>query len=288
MRCPADQFTCLNGQCIGKHKKCDQNMDCTDNSDEIGCCECRRRVAAASCRFFSVFSYSCRCSSSVVSDPTEEPPPQPNNTIGFIVGVVLALFVVGAVYFVCQRVLCPQMKDDGETVTNDFVVHGPSSVPLGYVPHPSSLPGGWGVAMSSSHATDRTNGTLTLGFLSAGMSRGKSVIGSLSIMGGSSGPPYDRAHVTGASSSSSSSTKGTYFPPVSRSSPRRPCGHMTREVDRFLCQTINKRLISPQILNPPPSPATVRSQYTIEFGYSSNSPSTHRSYRWVDPVLTPY
>lgn len=50
--------------------------------------------------------------------------------------------------------------------------------------------------------------------LSTGMSRGKSVIGSLSIMGGSSGPPYDRAHVTGASSSSSSSTKGTYFPPV--------------------------------------------------------------------------
>ncbi|GLD71107.1 low-density lipoprotein receptor-related protein 6-like protein [Lates japonicus] len=148
-------------------------MDCTDNSDEIGCY------------------------------PTEEPPPPSNTTIGSIVGVVMALFVVGAVYFVCQRVLCPQMKDDGETVTNDFVVHGPSSVPLGYVPHPSSL--------SSSLP---------------GMSRGKSVIGSLSIMGGSSGPPYDRAHVTGASSSSSSSTKGTYFPPI---------------------------------LNPPPSPATVRS-----------------------------
>lgn len=81
-----------------------------------------------------------------LSDPTEEPPPPSNNTIGSIVGVVMALFVVGAVYFACQRVLCPQMKDDGETVTNDFVVHGPSSVPLGYVPHPaslsSSLPGG--------------------------------------------------------------------------------------------------------------------------------------------------
>lgn len=81
----------------------------------------------------------------MVSVPTEEPPPPPNTTIGSIVGVVMALFVVGAVYFVCQRVLCPQMKDDGETVTNDFVVHGPS-VPLGYVPHPSSLssslPGG--------------------------------------------------------------------------------------------------------------------------------------------------
>ncbi|KAM3859173.1 low-density lipoprotein receptor-related protein 6 isoform 5-T5 [Diretmus argenteus] len=194
VRCPPDQFSCSNGQCIGKHKKCDHNMDCTDNSDEIGCY------------------------------PTEEPSPQPSNTIGSIVGVVMALFVVGAVYFVCQRVLCPQMKDDGETVTNDFVVHGPSSVPLGYVPHPSSL-----------------SGSLP------GMSRGKSVIGSLSIMGGSSGPPYDRAHVTGASSSSSSSTKGTYFPPI---------------------------------LNPPPSPATVRSQYTMEFGYSSNSPSTHRSYSY--------
>ncbi|XP_016405833.1 low-density lipoprotein receptor-related protein 6 [Sinocyclocheilus rhinocerous] len=192
--CPMDQFTCANGQCIGRHKKCDHNTDCTDNSDEIGC-------------------YA-----------TEEPSFPPTNTIGSIVGVVMLLFVVGAVYFVCQRVLCPQMKDDGETMTNDFVVHGPPPVPLGYVPHPGSL-----------------SGSLP------GMSRGKSVIGSLSIMGGSSGPSYDRAHVTGASSSSSSSTKGPYFPPI---------------------------------LNPPPSPATVRSQYTMEFGYSSNSPSTHRSYSY--------
>uniref|UniRef100_A0A8C1RI00 Low density lipoprotein receptor-related protein 6 n=1 Tax=Cyprinus carpio TaxID=7962 RepID=A0A8C1RI00_CYPCA len=191
--CPMDQFTCANGQCIGRHKKCDHNTDCTDNSDEIGC-------------------YA-----------TEEPSFPPTNTIGSIVGVVMVLFVVGAVYFVCQRVLCPQMKDDAETMTNDFVVHGPAPVPLGYVPHPGSLTGSL-----------------------PGMSRGKSVIGSLSIMGGSSGPPYDRTHVTGASSSSSSSSKGTYFPPI---------------------------------LNPPPSPATVRSQYTMEFGYSSNSPSTHRSYR---------
>uniref|UniRef100_A0A8C1Q065 Low density lipoprotein receptor-related protein 6 n=1 Tax=Cyprinus carpio TaxID=7962 RepID=A0A8C1Q065_CYPCA len=197
--CPMDQFTCANGQCIGRHKKCDHNTDCTDNSDEIGC---------------SLVSSS---------DATEEPSFPPTNTIGSIVGVVMVLFVVGAVYFVCQRVLCPQMKDDAETMTNDFVVHGPAPVPLGYVPHPGSLTGSL-----------------------PGMSRGKSVIGSLSIMGGSSGPPYDRTHVTGASSSSSSSSKGTYFPPI---------------------------------LNPPPSPATVRSQYTMEFGYSSNSPSTHRSYR---------
>lgn len=42
-------------------------------------------------------------------------------------------------------------------------------------------------------------------------------------------------------------------------------------------------VIGLQILNPPPSPATVRSQYTLECGYSSNSPSTHRSYRLVCP-----
>ncbi|KAM9292675.1 low-density lipoprotein receptor-related protein 6 isoform 5-T5 [Morus bassanus] len=194
MLCLTDQFRCASGQCIGKSKKCDHNLDCSDSSDEQGC-------------------YT-----------TEEPAPQPNNTIGSIIGVILTVFVVGAMYFICQRVLCPRMKGDGETMTNDYVVHGPASVPLGYVPHPSSL-----------------SGSLP------GMSRGKSVISSLSIMGGSSGPPYDRAHVTGASSSSSSSTKGTYFPPI---------------------------------LNPPPSPATERSHYTMEFGYSSNSPSTHRSYSY--------
>ncbi|XP_023673593.2 low-density lipoprotein receptor-related protein 6-like isoform X1 [Paramormyrops kingsleyae] len=204
--CPVDQFSCANGQCVGKHKRCDHNMDCTDNSDELGCY------------------------------PTEEPPPPPTSAVGSIVGVVLALFVVGAIYFVCQRVFCPHAKDDGEA--SDFVVHGPSSMPLGYVPHPNSL-------------------SRSL----PGMSRGKSVMGSLSIMAGSSGPPYDRAHVTGASSSSSSSTKGSYFPPV---------------------------------LNPPPSPATERSHYTMEFGYSSNSPSTHRSYsyrpytyRHIAPPTTP-
>lgn len=74
-------------------------------------------------------------------DTTEEPAPQPNNTIGSIIGVILTVFVVGAMYFICQRVLCPRMKGDGETMTNDYVVHGPASVPLGYVPHPSSLSG---------------------------------------------------------------------------------------------------------------------------------------------------
>lgn len=50
----------------------------------------------------------------------------------------------------------------------------------------------------------------------AGISCGKSMMSSVSLMGGRGGAPlYDRNHVTGASSSSSSSTKATLYPPVS-------------------------------------------------------------------------
>ncbi|XP_031696207.1 low-density lipoprotein receptor-related protein 5-like [Anarrhichthys ocellatus] len=79
------------------------------------------------------------------------------------------------------------------------------------------------------------------------------MMSSVSLMGSSSSgaPLYDRNHVTGASSSSSSSTKGAFYP---------------------------------QILNPPPSPATDRSLYNTEIFYSSNSPSTTRSYRPYHPV----
>uniref|UniRef100_A0A8B9R415 Low density lipoprotein receptor-related protein 5 n=1 Tax=Astyanax mexicanus TaxID=7994 RepID=A0A8B9R415_ASTMX len=90
---------------------------------------------------------------------------------------------------------------------------------------------------------------------------GKSMMSSMSLMGSSSSgaPLYDRNHVTGASSSSSSSTKANFYP---------------------------------QILNPPPSPATDRSLYNTEIFYSSNSPSTTRSYRpyvmrGVAPPTTP-
>ncbi|KAH0616373.1 hypothetical protein JD844_027417 [Phrynosoma platyrhinos] len=251
--CLTDQFRCSSGQCIGKNKKCDQNLDCSDNSDEQGC-------------------YA-----------TEEPVPQATSTIGSVVGVILTLFIITAMYFICQRVLCPRMKGEGETMTNDYVVHGPASVPLGYVPHPNSL-----------------SGSLP------GMTRGKSVISSLSIMGGSSGPPYDRAHVTGASSSSSSSTKGTYFPPGSLeiliqtcpmhyrpysyrhfAPPTTPCSTDVCDSDyapsRRVVTTVGKGYTSDLNYDsePVPPPPTPRSQYlSAEENYESCPPSpyTERSY----------
>jgi hypothetical protein len=49
-----------------------------------------------------------------------------------------------------------------------------------------------------------------------GISCSKSMMSSVSLVGGRGGVPlYDRNHVTGASSSSSSSTKATLYPPVS-------------------------------------------------------------------------
>lgn len=56
------------------------------------------------------------------------------------------------------------------------------------------------------------------------------MMSSVSLMGGRAGVPlYDRNHVTGASSSSSSSTKATLYPPVSggRSQPRDVTAAMT-------------------------------------------------------------
>lgn len=60
---------------------------------------------------------------------------------------------------------------------------------------------------------------LTCLALSTGIPCSKSMMSSMSLVGGrGSVPLYDRNHVTGASSSSSSSTKATLYPPVSEAS----------------------------------------------------------------------
>uniref|UniRef100_A0AAR2KTG8 Low density lipoprotein receptor-related protein 5 n=1 Tax=Pygocentrus nattereri TaxID=42514 RepID=A0AAR2KTG8_PYGNA len=208
--CMLNQFRCSNNKCILKKQQCDSYADCIDGSDELFCGE-----------YF----------------PPSQNDQRHTNTIGPVIGIILSVFVLGGMCFVCQRVVCRRYKGPNGGFPHDYI-SGTPHVPLNFIA-----------------PTNSQHGTFT------GISCGKSMMSSVSLMGSSSSgaPLYDRNHVTGASSSSSSSTKANFYP---------------------------------QILNPPPSPATDRSLYNTEIFYSSNSPSTTRSYRpyvmrGVAPPTTP-
>ncbi|XP_046889655.1 low-density lipoprotein receptor-related protein 5 isoform X1 [Hypomesus transpacificus] len=203
--CTLGQFRCLNNQCIQKKQQCDSYSDCADGSDELGCED--------------------------FLEPSSSDLPPHSSTVGPVIGIILSVFVMVGVYFVCQRVVCRRYKGPNGSFPHEYI-SGTPHVPLNFI-----------TPSSSQHGTF------------SGISCGKSMLGSSS----SGAPLYDRNHLTGASSSSSSSTKGTFYP---------------------------------QMLNPPPSPATDRSLYNAEGFYSSNSPSTTRSYRpylkrGVAPPTTP-
>ncbi|XP_031420163.1 low-density lipoprotein receptor-related protein 5 isoform X2 [Clupea harengus] len=198
--CRPNQFRCSNSLCILKKQQCDSYSDCADNSDEMYC--------------------------DYFMPPPGEGLPTHTSTVVPVICIILSVFVMGGMYFVCQRMVCRCYKGPNGAFPHEYI-SGTPHVPLNFI-----------APSNSQHGT----------FTGKGISCGKSMMSSVSLMGSSSSgaPLYDRNHVTGASSSSSSSTKGVFYP---------------------------------QILNPPPSPATDRSLYNAEIFYSSNSPSTTRSYR---------
>uniref|UniRef100_A0A8D1P075 EGF-like domain-containing protein n=1 Tax=Sus scrofa TaxID=9823 RepID=A0A8D1P075_PIG len=194
--CLPNQFRCASGQCVLIKQQCDSFPDCIDGSDELMC--------------------------EITKLPSDDSPAH-SSAIGPVIGIILSLFVMGGVYFVCQRVVCQRYAGATGPFPHEYV-SGTPHVPLNFI-----APGG------SQHGPF------------PGISCSKSMMSSVSLMGGRAGVPlYDRNHVTGASSSSSSSTKATLYPPI---------------------------------LNPPPSPATDPSLYNLDVFYSSNIPAAARPYR---------
>lgn len=232
--CSASQFPCARGQCVDLRLRCDGEADCQDRSDEANCdAVClpnQFRCTSGQCVLIKQQCDSfpdCADGSDELMCEINKPPsddiPAHSSAIGPVIGIILSLFVMGGVYFVCQRVMCQRYTGASGPFPHEYVGGAPH-VPLNFI-----APGG------SQHGPF------------PGIPCSKSVMSSMSLVGGrGSVPLYDRNHVTGASSSSSSSTKATLYPPI---------------------------------LNPPPSPATDPSLYNVDVFYSSGIPATARPYR---------
>lgn len=139
--CMPNQFRCGNNQCILKKQQCDSFADCTDKSDELFCgtptISYQKKKTCGVCPCMPYCNDACKTKLSLFVLFTDFPPP-PNDlprhtsTIGPVIGIILSVFVMGGMCFVCQRVVCRHYKGPNGGFPHEYI-SGTPHVPLNFI-----------------------------------------------------------------------------------------------------------------------------------------------------------
>lgn len=102
----------------------------------------------------------------LVAEPVSDPPRPPrvseflspsssdpghSSTIGPVIGIILSVFVMGGLYFVCQRVVCRRYKGPNGAFPHEYI-SGTPHVPLNFIA-PGSSQHGTFTGQTPSHPT---------------------------------------------------------------------------------------------------------------------------------------
>lgn len=74
------------------------------------------------------------------SKPSSDEPQPHSSAIGPVIGIILSLFVMGGMYFVCQRVVCQRYAGPNSPFPHEYV-SGTPHVPLNFIAPGSSQHG---------------------------------------------------------------------------------------------------------------------------------------------------
>ncbi len=254
--CRPDQFRCQTGQCIAKKHECDGVPHCMDRSDEQRCCPPGQFYCSELCLPDIVLcdgtphcpdesDESPATCSTRLDSPLANDSKRTTYIVGIVVGLISALFL-GAVFFCWHK--RHSHHDDGDEGANDPLnPPGPRHAIIPHADYQLQFVGGTVGERTAGVGAPSNLGNSAVDLLTGRPLKNGALIDGVGVpvVIGSSSQLYDRSHVTGASSSSSSGVPG--YPQ--------------------------------ETLNPPPSPATdTRSHCTEPYCCTAISGQSHKSH----------